>query len=107
MCDKLCFQNIAKYINNVSFLLQYEPIMYHGQPGIFIPAKRQFASTYAGMRKRAEDIYPYNYGPDGRWGALVAAETEKRNQQEMYERLYHLAQALRGDDRSVEQWKKK
>lgn len=59
-------------------------------------AKRQYLSFVPGMRKRTNDFYPYAYGPDGRWGAMVSDEVmEKRAEERMYERLLRLAAALR------------
>ena len=58
--------------------------------------KRQYLSFVPGVRKRNSDFYPYAYGPDGRWGAMVAGEVmEKRAEEKMYERLMRLASALR------------
>lgn len=58
-------------------------------------AKRQYLSFVPGS-KRSSDFYPYAYGPDGRWSAMVADEVpEKRAEEEMYERLLRLAAALR------------
>ena len=59
-------------------------------------AKRQYLSFVPGMRKRGNDFYPYSYGPDARWNAMVAEDvSEKRAQERMYERLLRLAAALR------------
>lgn len=99
--------------------VEYEPILYHGVPGIFIPVpgngagagagvgavsqmeleKRQYLSMVPGSRKRA--FYPYNAEPasSSRWGALVPgdAEREEKRASDAYERLYRMAQALGGD----------
>lgn len=62
------------------------------------PRKRQYLSFVPGNRKRDSGMfYPAQYGPDGRWGAMVVdPEREKRNELAEYERLYELAQALNG-----------
>ncbi len=86
--------------------IEYEPIVYNGVPGIFIPTpeaaaaalptqKRQFISMVPGNRKRS-DFYPYNLEPEGgRWDAFIPQD-EKRTA-DAYERLYRMAQALSRD----------
>ena len=80
--------------------LEYRSIVYDGQPGIFIPVKRQYISMVPGVRKR--NFYPYSTEPEGHWGAFVDTQ-EKRNEEAAYERLYRLAQALRGEGRLQEE----
>ena len=77
--------------------VEYQPIVYQGIPGIFIPVKRQYLSMMPGIRKRGSDFYPYNYEPAsaGRWGALLPEVNEEKRNAEAYERLYRMAQALR------------
>lgn len=62
-----------------------------------MPAKRQYLSFVPGNKRSGSDFYPYAYGPDGRWGAMVAEEEamEKRAEDEMYSRLMRLAAQLR------------
>ena len=93
----------------------YQPIIYQGVPGIFIPMnekmasqevsvdKRQYLSMVPGMRKRG--FYPYNSEPeDGRWGAFVPPEERKRAA-DAYERLFRLAEALKPQERSYADYK--
>ncbi|KAK2163023.1 hypothetical protein LSH36_87g04032 [Paralvinella palmiformis] len=93
----------------------YEPIVYHGVPGIFVPMpeeslsentpiqKRQYLSLLPGQKKR--NFYPYHLEPTGgRWGAFVSPEEEKRNS-ESYDRLYRLAQALNPRNRDYIEYK--
>ena len=80
--------------------VDYQPIVYEGQPGIFIPVKRQYLSMMPGFRKRGSPFYPYQYEPStaGRWGALIPQLNEQKRNAEAYERLYRMAEALRRDD---------
>lgn len=93
----------------------YEPIVYQGVPGIFIPMpeeslsdnppiqKRQYLSMLPGQKKR--NFYPYHLEPvGGRWGAFVSPEEEKRNA-EAYDRLYRLAEALNPRNRDYVDYK--
>jgi len=74
---------------------EFQKILHNGEPGVFYPVKRQYLSLMPGMRKRSDVFYP---DEDPRWSALIQAEIEKRNEEDMYERLYQLATALRGED---------
>ena len=106
--QRFIVQCVARWLINISSCSQseYQEIVHNGQPGIFFPVKRQYLSMLPGV-KRSTDFYPYSEGPDGRWGALVQSEVEKRRQEEMYDRLYRLAEALRGDGYSDDVYRRK
>lgn len=78
--------------------LDYEPIVYRGVPGIFIPVQKQ--PVYPAVRKRASDFYPYSYesSPSGRWGAFLPDKSEEKRNAEAYDRLYRMASALKRYD---------
>jgi len=77
---------------------EYQEIIHNGQPGIFFPVKRQYLSMVPGFRKRSPDMYPFSEPDTVPWEALVQqSQIEKRNQEAMYDRLYSLAQELRGE----------
>lgn len=92
----------------------YEPLVYNGVPGVFIPmesenvvTKRQYMSMVPGVRKR-NDFYPYSLEPEGgRWGAFVDQVEEKRTA-DAYERLLRMAEALNPpSQRYYDDYKKK
>ena len=101
--------------------IEYRSVLYEGQPGIFIPVKRQYISMVPGARKRSDDAYPYegveefrkrgtffpySEEPGSHWGAFIE---EKRNAME-YKRIFKLAELLRGqhdDDLAWEEYRKK
>ncbi|XP_074654518.1 uncharacterized protein LOC141908374 isoform X2 [Tubulanus polymorphus] len=71
------------------------PLLYNGQPGIFVPIKkRQMLSTMPGFRKRRGSFYPEPDAQEGRWRAFTPQAAEKRGVMEEYTRLYRLARAL-------------
>jgi hypothetical protein len=78
--------------------LEYEPIVYRGVPGVFIPLQPQ--GPIPDVRKRGSDFFPYNYesSPSGRWGAFLPSHNEQKRNAEAYERLYQMARALRRYD---------
>lgn len=83
--------------------IDYLPVVYDGQPGLFIPIGEESSqmkkrseypmSLVPGTKKRS--FYPAEENPD-KWGAFIDAyEEEKRNQGQMYDRIFKLAEALR------------
>ena len=86
----------------------YEPEQFEDEEEEeYAPSKRQYLSLVPGVKREWNDkrdagqFYPYQYGPDGRWGAMVVdPQVEKRNEMAEYERLYELAQALNGPESS-------
>ncbi|ELU15380.1 hypothetical protein CAPTEDRAFT_223379 [Capitella teleta] len=78
--------------------IEYEPIVYRGVPGIFIPIVSQ--GPVPDVRKRASDFYPYSYesSPSSRWEAFLPSHTEQKRNADAYERLYQMARALRRYD---------
>ena len=81
----------------------YEPPPYEPESEFELPDKRQYMSFVPGVRKRTPDFYPYQYGPDSRWGAFVLQpELEKRNEFAEYQKLFELAEALNGPESDTE-----
>ena len=88
-----------------------QAIVYQGEPGIFIPTKtksaeykapekRQLMSFVSGSKRNS--FYPYAYEPSvsSKWGALMAGEKRDVSMGD-YERLYKLANALRGQQAAL------
>jgi len=91
-------QKRAAPMSNAPIQDEYQEIIHNGQPGIFFPVKRQYLSMVPGFRKRSADMYPFSEPDTVPWEALVQqSQIEKRNQEAMYDRLYSLAQELRGE----------
>lgn len=59
--------------------IEYEPIVYHGEPGIFIPIPAELVGE---VEKRS------------RWQEVAEEEAEREQYEEAYGRLLDLARAL-------------
>ncbi|KAL5010866.1 hypothetical protein ScPMuIL_013171 [Solemya velum] len=67
------------------------PIMYQGQPGYFVPAKRSDFLSFVPGNKRDQYFYPYSEEPQTHWGAFIPS---KRDYTDSYANLVRLARRL-------------
>lgn len=77
------------------------PIVYQGQPGYFVPAKRSDFLSFVPGNKRDQYFYPYSEEPQTHWGAFIPS---KRDYTDSYANLVRLARrlALRENPRDLE-----
>ena len=90
-------KQISEQEDNDDPEVEYEPIVYHGEPGIFIPLPNDASEV-----EKRSGYGSYREDPYDRWQEIAEEEAEKEKEEEEYEEAYdkliELAQALRQHD---------